>query len=47
MKKIDGCALWVHILGVRRGGNKLSYIFVLYKYYWITPRQKKAMNFQN
>ena len=48
MGKIDGCACWVHILGVRREENKLSYhTFMLYKYYWITPRQTKVMNFQN
>ena len=46
MGKIDGCACWVHILGVRRGENKLSYhTFMLYKYYWITPCQTKVMNF--
>ena len=32
MKKIDGCACWVHILGVRRGENKVLYhTFIPYK----------------
>ena len=32
MKKIDDCACWVHILGVRRGENKVPYhTFMLYK----------------
>ena len=48
MKKIDDCACWVHILGVRRGGKKVPYhTFMLHKYYWITPGQTKVMNFQN
>ena len=46
MKKIDGCAWWVHILGVRSGENKLPYhTFMLYEYYRLTPSQPKVMNF--
>ena len=44
MRKIDGCAWWVHILGVRRGENKVLYhTFIPYKYCWITPSQTKVM----
>ena len=32
MKKIEGCACWVHILGVRCGENKVLYhTFIPYK----------------
>ena len=46
MKKIDGCACWVHILEVRRGENEVPYHTVmLHKYYWITPHETKVMIF--
>jgi len=46
MKKIEGCAWWVHILGVWSGENKLPYhISMLYKYYWLIPSQTKVMHF--
>ena len=46
MKKIEGCACWVHILGVRCGGNEVPYhTFMLHKYYWITPHETKVMIF--
>ena len=36
MKKIDDCACWVHIFGVRRGRNKVLYHnSMIHKYYWI------------
>ena len=48
MKKIDDCACWVHILGVRCGGNKVLYhTSMLHKYYWITPHETKVMIFEN
>ncbi len=46
IKKIDDCACWVHILGVRRGGNEVPYhTSMLHKYYWITPHKTKLMIF--
>ena len=48
MRKIDGCAWWVHILGVRRGENKVLYhTFIPYKYCCITPSQTKVMKLWN
>ena len=45
-EKIGGCACWVHILGVQRGGNKVLYhTSMLHKYYWITPHETKVMIF--
>ena len=48
MRKIDGCAWWVHILGVGRGPNKVPYhTFVPYKYWHLPLSQKKVMHLQN
>ena len=48
MEKIDGCAWWVHILGVGCGPNKVPYhTFIPYKYWLLTLSQKKVMYLQN
>ena len=48
MEKIEGCAWWVHILGLWSWENKLPYhISMLYKYYWLIPSQTKVMHFWN
>ncbi len=48
MEKIDGCAWWVHILGVGCGPNKVPYhTFMSYQYQLLTLRQSKVMLSRN
>ncbi len=48
MEKIEGCAWWVHILGVGRGPSKVPYHTLMpYQYQLLTLRQSKVMPSQN